>query len=197
MLIDLVGRSAVEAQVRRWSTHAPADMPFLTTRELFLLHYVDFPTLASQYLSLTPNKRAAFLASSVDPLSLSEIQAPNEPRDVNTIEWFASPADICRAFAGLQQLSNHAPLSQIRSVFSLNSGSLGLDHSQWSSVWFKGGSEPGVLTFGYLATNTRGQSFVVSAMTSNPTAPLSAAAPADLLAIVRGAFELVSKSRSS
>jgi hypothetical protein len=197
MLIDLVGRPAVESQVRQWSSNAAADVPFLTTREMILLHHVDFPSLADRYLSLSPSERAAFLASSVDPLSLNEVQETTEPRDINTIEWFASPDDICRAFAGLQQLSDQAELSQIRSVFSLNSGSIGLDHSQWSSVWYKGGSEPGVLTLGYLATNSRGQSFVVSAMTSNPAAPLSAAAQADLLAIARGAFELVGPSRRS
>jgi len=37
MLIHLVGRSAVHAQVRRWSDHAALDVPFLTTRETFLL----------------------------------------------------------------------------------------------------------------------------------------------------------------
>ncbi|HXW34462.1 MAG TPA: serine hydrolase [Acidimicrobiales bacterium] len=197
MLIDLVGRPAVEAQVERWSANPKADEPFLTTRELFLLHYVNFPTLANQYLSLPPRKRDSFLASSVDPLSLTEVQGSSEPRDVNTIEWFASPDDICRAFAGLQHLSDQAGLSQIRSVFSLNSGSLGLNHSQWSSVWFKGGSEPGVLTLGYLAKNSRGQSFVVSVMASNPAAALGSGATADLLAIVRGAFELVGSSRNS
>ncbi len=41
MLINLVGRSAVEAQVRRWSHSATLDNPFLTTREVLLLHYYD------------------------------------------------------------------------------------------------------------------------------------------------------------
>ena len=45
MLIDLVGRSAVQAQDRQWSAHAALNVPFLTTRELFLLKYVH-PALA-------------------------------------------------------------------------------------------------------------------------------------------------------
>jgi len=36
MLIHLVGRSAVQAQDRQWSDHAALNVPFLTTRELFL-----------------------------------------------------------------------------------------------------------------------------------------------------------------
>jgi len=47
-------------------------------------------------------------------------------------------------------------LSPIASIFSVNKGGLGLDPSEWPTVWFKGGSEPGVLTLGYMATNEQG-----------------------------------------
>jgi hypothetical protein len=191
MLIHLVGRSAVETQFREWSTHAAANVPFLTTRELFMLHYVDYPTLANEYLGLSPTKRGAFLATSVDPLPLNEIQGSTQPRDVERIEWFASPDDMCRAFAGLQRLSDQQGLKPIRSILSINPGGIGLDHSKWPTVWFKGGSEPGVLTLGYLAKNAKGRSFVVSAMISNPAATLPTDATMQLLAVARGAFGLV------
>jgi hypothetical protein len=42
-----------------------------------------------------------------------------------------------------------------------------------------------------MATNSKGQTFVVIAMLSDPAAALSPSAEAGLLAIVRGAFELV------
>jgi hypothetical protein len=191
MLIKLVGRSAVEAQVREWSTHASDDNPFLTTRELFLLHYVDYPTLANRYLSLAPNGRAAFLASTVDGLSLSGVQASTQPRDIEKLEWFASPEDICRAFVGLRSLSEQPGLSAISSIFSVNSGGIGLDRPQWSTVWYKGGSEPGVLTLGFLTINNKGQILVVSAMLSDPTSALSTNATFDLLSLVQAAFGLV------
>ena len=191
MLINLVGRSAVEAQVRRWSRSPELDIPFLTTREALLLHYVNYPVLANAYLSRTPNQREAFLASSVDPLSFSGVQASTEPRDIDRIEWFGSPDDICRAFAGLRQLSRQSKLSPIGSIFSVNKGSLGLDLPQWPTVWFKGGSEPGVLTLGYLATDGRGQTFVVSAMLSNANAALAPSATLALLDVVVGAFALL------
>ena len=191
MLIDLVGRSQVESQVRQWSSNAARDLPFLTTREMLLLHDADYPTLADQYLSTPPNRRAAFLASSVDPLPLSRVQGSTEPRDVDSIEWFASPDDVCTAFAGLQQLSTRAELAPLATVLSVNDGDLGLDDAQWPTVWFKGGSEPGVLTLGYLAKSRKGQTFVVSAMVENPATALSPAATEKLLAIVKGAFGLV------
>ncbi len=43
MLLNLVGRAAVEDQVRAWSSHASLDIPFLTVKELFALKYHDFP----------------------------------------------------------------------------------------------------------------------------------------------------------
>jgi hypothetical protein len=195
MLIHLVGRTAVQAQDRQWSAHAALNVPFLTTREAFLLKYLH-PALAQRYLSLAPGRRAAFLASSVDPLPFSQAQLQSAasgslPADIDTIEWFASPDDICRAFAGLQQLAARPALAPLGSILSASNGGIGLDPAQWPTIWYKGGSEPGVLTLGYLATNNKGQTFVVVAMLSDPAATLSPSAEPGLLAIVQGAFELL------
>jgi len=103
-----------------------------------------------------PGQRAAFLASSVDPLPFSPAQAQGldgfpataPPADIETLEWFASPDDICRAFAGLQQLAARPGLAPLGSILSANDGGIGLEPAQWPTVWFKGGSEPGVLTLG-------------------------------------------------
>jgi hypothetical protein len=48
-----------------------------------------------------------------------------------------------------------------------------------------------VLTLGYLATNSKGQTFVVVAMLNDTAAALSPSAGPGLLAIARGAFELL------
>jgi beta-lactamase class A len=193
MLIHLVGRSAVQAQDQQWSAHAALNVPFLTTREAFVMKYFD-PALAQRYASLAPAQRAAFLASSVDPQPITPAQLQNlgtgSPTDIDTIEWFASPDDLCRAFAGLQQLATRPVLAPLGPILSANNGDIELDPAQWPTVWYKGGSEPGVLTLGYLATNSKGRTFVVVAMLSDPTAALSPSATPELLAIVRGAFEL-------
>jgi hypothetical protein len=137
----------VQAQDRQWSDHAALNLPFLTTREHFLLKAVH-PALANQYLSLALSQRAAFLASSVDPLPFSPAQAQNlataSPTDIETLEWFASPDDICRAFAGLEQLAAQSGLAHLGSILSANNLGIELDPPQWPTVWFKGGSEPGV-----------------------------------------------------
>jgi hypothetical protein len=155
---------------------------------------VPDPLLADQYLHLPQGQRAAFLATAVDPLPLIPAQlqgGTGSPADIDTIEWFASPDDICRAFAGLRQLAAQPALAPLGPILSANNGGIGLDPAQWPTIWFKGGSEPGVLTLGYLATNSKGQTFMVVAMLSNPAAALSPTAELGLLALVQGAFELL------
>ena len=191
MLINLVGQPALESQVRQWSHDPKLNVPFLTTRQMILLHYANFPILANAYRGQASSRRQAFLNSVVDPLALSEVSSSTEPRDIDSIEWFGSPDDVCRAFAELQELSQQPKLSPIASILSVNNGGLGLDPSRWPTVWFKGGSEPGVMTVGYMATNSKGQTFVVSAMLSNATAALAPSATFALLEAVESAFGLM------
>jgi hypothetical protein len=192
----LVGRTAVESAAAAAGMADPAlDTPFLTTRELFVLKLDDWPGLASRYLALDAAGRPAMLAGTVDrvPLSALHVTAPTgwtQPRDISTIEWFASPADICRVYASLAALSRQPGLAPVASILAINNGSLNLDPRQWSTVWFKGGSEPGVLTLNYLATTRTGQSYVVSALAANPSAPIPATATAQLIGAIKGAFTL-------
>lgn len=197
LLIGLVGREAVEAQVRRWSAHARANEPFLTTREVFLLHYVN--GLGPRYLATPREERPGFLATSVDPLPLAAIAsgASLDPRFVESIEWFGSPLDICRAFAGLQRLARVPALSPLSTIPSLQTLGIALDRSTWPRLWYKGGSEPGVLTVGWLATDRRGRTFVVEVMTANPDAVLGADSIPGLVAVAEHAFGLLRQPHPS
>ena len=49
----------------------------------------------------------------------------------------------------------------------------------------KGGSEPGVATLNYLATTRTGQSYVVSALAANPSAPIPSTAAAQLIGAIK------------
>ena len=121
-----------------------------------------------------PGWPAALLASTIDQAPLpaaAAAQAWTTPRDINSLEWFASADDICRAYTSLAALGRRPGLSPIGQVLSLNDGGLQLDPAQWKTTWFKGGSEPGVLTLAYLATTRTGQSYVVTALAENPRSP--------------------------
>jgi hypothetical protein len=152
MLIHLVGRSAVQAQ-------GPAVVSPCRAERAVPDHPGSLPDEILRSGAGTavpkpcPGQRTAFLASSVDPLPITQEQLQNLgtglPTDIDTIEWFASPDDICRAFAGLQQLAAQSRLAPLGSILSATGGGTGLDPAQWPTVWYQGGSGPGVLTVGF------------------------------------------------
>jgi beta-lactamase class A len=193
MLLKLVTRSAVEEQVRAWSSHASLDVPFLTVSEMFALKYHDFPALADHYLSLSPSQRAAYLVGTVDKVPASAEQAASVPRDINSIEWFASADDLCRSLVGLAELEAEPGLSPINEVLSTNSGRIDLDAKIWPRIWFKGGSEPGVLALGFLARDNHRQSFVVIILTEDTRQPVQKSVAVELagLEAAEGAFGLL------
>jgi hypothetical protein len=61
-------------------------------------------------------------------------------------------------------------------------------------VWFKGGSEPGVLTLSYLATTSAGKTYLVSVLADSPSSPLrETSATLTLLSAIKGAFTLAAR----
>jgi beta-lactamase class A len=198
MLINLVGRPAVEAALTTTGMADPAlDRPFLTTRELFILKLDQWPALANRYIAANQVGRQALLAGTVDrePLpAVAAAQAWTTPRDINSLEWFASADDICRAYTALAALARRPGLAPIGQVLSLNDGGLALDPAQWKTTWFKGGSEPGVLTLAYLATTRTGQSYVVTVLAEDPSQPINEATAAPvLLSAIKAAFTLAAR----
>lgn len=197
MLINLVGRSAVEAALRGSGAAQPRlDEPFLTTRELFALKAYNWPKLAQRYLGLPASKRVGFLSNTVDTVPISAVDKSatswTKPRDVSSLGWFASAEDICHVFAQLSSLAAHqAKVAPVSAILQANEAGLGLNSSQWASVWFKGGSEPGVLTLNYMATTTKGRSYVVSVLAANSSHTIGPTATGTLIGAIRGAFGLL------
>ncbi len=196
-LASLVGRSAVEAAVAATSKHAALDIPFLRTREHFVLDYADYPKYSNAYLSLSSSARLSYLTRVVDKVPLSAIiLAPaslSSPRDIDSIEWFASPTDLCTIISLLYLQSKSKALSPIGAVMSINDGGLALSSLSWPTVWFKGGSDTGVFTLGYLAKDAHGGVDVVTLEVSSfRTTVEQASREFDALATIRGAFALLS-----
>ncbi|WP_214416304.1 serine hydrolase [Sphaerisporangium fuscum] len=190
LLIDTVGRPAVEAQVREWSGHATLNIPFLTTREFVLLKAADYPRLADTYTALKGERRRHYLETTVAGRSLAGLKDWSRPRHIGSVEWFGSPGDVCRAYAGLAALGGE----RLHEVMSASDAGLKLDPGGWPAVWYKGGSEAGVLTMAFLARSATGRTFVVTVLTSDPrTAYDEAKAAAEPLSLVRGSFSLLAK----
>ncbi|WP_370022388.1 serine hydrolase [Planotetraspora sp. GP83] len=191
LLIAKVGRSRVEAEVRKWSGRTRLNTPFLTTRELFLLKGADYPRLARTYLSLSREGRRDYLKNTVAKTPLSKVAPWDKPRDINRLEWFASPKDVCQAYAGLAALRSK-PLD---AVMSVNDAGLNLDREEWPTVWYKGGSEPGLVAMGFLARTAQGRTYVVTATAANPRAMLEEGpAAGELLSLIYGSFTLLKRA---
>jgi hypothetical protein len=198
MLIARLRRRAVEAELARAGMSDPArDLPFLTTRELFMLKFDRWPQLAERYARAGATGRRALL-STLDRLGMLPGLAVGRtwtaPRDIDGIEWFASAQDLCRAYVWLAGLARKPGLEPIADVLEINDGGLGLDPARWTSVWFKGGSEPGVLTMTYQATRRQGDRYFVAVLAADRDAPIEQAAPR-LLSAIRAAFTLAASSR--
>src|SRR5690349_16830375 len=81
-LIHIVGRDRVERP-------APAaDVPFLTTRELFVLKGFHYPAVADAYLYL-PQGLRPYALPALDAVPRDQITPWTQPEQIDQIEWFA------------------------------------------------------------------------------------------------------------
>ena len=101
---------------------------------------------------------------------LDDLDQKNElfrvPVEIDTIEWFATPGELCATLAGLLELSERPGLEPIRDVLSENPG-VAVDRAAFPFLGFKGGSEPGVLAFSWIAEQAGGGAVVVVGLLSD------------------------------
>ena len=169
-LIALVGRNAVEGIQAAMGTADPSlNVPFLTTRELFQLKLGDSGTLA-EYVGGGIETRLQVLDDvTAEPLpDLSSATGWIEPVEVLSVEWFASPLDLCEAWVHLADRATEPALEPLSDVVGANPG-LPDETLVWDEIWFKGGSEPGVLGTSWYLTTDDGRSFVVAGSVVNET----------------------------
>ena len=187
-LVGRIGRTAVERQFTAFGTAQPErNTPLPTTRDLFVLKGSPSASAWRQaYRLLDPAGRRVLLDRVLPLVPVASVTPWTEPVAVDEVEWFGSPSDVCRAYAGLAQQAADPALAPVGTALSINDGGIGLARRGLPTVWFKGGSEPGVLTLNHLVRDARGRVFVSSVMASDPAAALPASATAELTAIARG-----------
>ena len=146
LLIDAVGRPAVQEAVERLGHHDPSLMePLITTREMFQLGFTD-EALREEWAAAGAEERQAL----VDALPGGEVVVDEAlATDVvwtEDLDWFATAEDLCRAHVGLQ--AQDAERETVRDILSANPG---IDVPEgWSYVAFKGGSSTGEMAGSWL-----------------------------------------------
>lgn len=190
MLVARLGRPAIEATMAEVGVSTvDRNIPLLTTADLFRLKYVD-PTLGERYVAITdPEQRRALLDGDVaatplpwvaDPTWTGDPSLLSVPHRIDEIEWFATPHDVCLTFHDLDRLASQPGLEPVATILEQNPG-LPFPAGQWSTVRFKGGSEPGVAMFAYWLVAPTGERRVVVVGLSDPAvafSELDAALPA-------------------
>ncbi len=155
-LIDLVGRERVEATQAGYGISTPElNQPFLTTKELFQVKLN--PALRTRYLEADEPGRRAILAEITDiPLApIEQVLTWTGPIEVDTLEWFATPASLCRVLQTLNADPDAA------AIMAINPG-IGDQTGRWETIGFKGGSEPGLLVMAWIVTDADGRTFTVT-----------------------------------
>ena len=141
---------------------ASALSPILTTRQIFALKAPANADLAARWAATAPSARRALLDASAARLAATAITPgmfAGKPLSPETLEWFASPADIARMLDWLRQRGG--PVA--RAILSVNPGVDGATAGRFAYIGFKGGSEPGVITLNYLVQRKDGRWLAIAA----------------------------------
>lgn len=189
-LIHRIGRENVEAYMSQHHGVPKRNRPFLTTREMFALRLKPDPTLVKRWKMVDEATRRDMLRPddmmrptrpmgvSHNPgevaawqLDLKAAESWKSPRDIDSIEWFATAEECCRVMADLARRERIPGMEAIGHALRLNPG-LPIDKARWPKIAFKGGSEPGVMNLTWLLTRDDGKVYAVSIGWNDPSAPL-------------------------
>jgi beta-lactamase class A len=166
-LLHVLGADAVMRGQAMLGHSAPeVNDPFLSTREMFLLKFCDQGRYAQAYARAEPSERREILRLVKDTFALSDVAISSAPVLPDSVEWFASTAEIVRALDWFRMASSTKEGAAALEILEINPG-LMLDRTKWKRVCYKGGSETGVINMSYLLQNTEGKWFALSATWTN------------------------------
>jgi beta-lactamase class A len=149
LLLAVVGREAVAAQ-------APErNRPFLSTRDLFILKSKGNEDLLKRWQTQLGERQAVLEATKT-----RKIGAFSEQPTALDAEWLYSARELC---ALIEQVAPQAAMQ-------LNAGVA--NTSDWATVAFKGGSEPGVINLSTWLVGKNGQQYCVVATWNDPKKPV-------------------------
>jgi beta-lactamase class A len=189
-LLYTVGRKKVEAAVKASRHVKPAlDIPFLSTRELFLLKLGLPDDQVERYIKMSAEKRRAFLDKTLagQQPTLDGIDAWKDARRIETLEWFANSEDLCRLMAALALRAEKPAAAPVLEVMAKNPG-IQIDPKSWPYIGFKGGSEPGVMNLTWLLRRDDHRWYVA---TFGFNAPAGQLVESKLLGFTTGVLELL------
>ncbi len=171
-LLRTLGRDKVGAMVATTGHSKPAaTLPILTTSEAFALKMTANDALRPQYVAADPATRAKLLVANRRKLDISAIdfgQLGSKPRAIDTIEWFASPADMAATLDWFRRANDRTALD----ILAINPGLRPGTASRFAYAGYKGGSENGVLAMNLLIATKTGAWYAVTGAWNDTAATL-------------------------
>lgn len=193
-LLHAAGRGRAERFMAARTADPARNIPFVSTRELFVLKLSPGTDLAERYMKADADARRAMLAEGGDVAkarpNLAAAAFWTAPRFIDRLEWFATPQDLARTMAALDARSKRPGLAPVREILSINPG-LPLNRTDWPFIGYKGGSEPGVLNLTWLLDRRDGRTFVLTLGWNDPRRKVD---EAKLLGLATRAAELLAKT---
>jgi beta-lactamase class A len=179
-LIRVLGREAIEEKLATIGHGAPdKTLPMLTTVEAFALK--SNPDLRARFVKATEAQQRDLLDKEAAALKYERINMAalgSGPVAIDSIEWFASPADIANLLNNIRRTDNQTALD----VMAVNKGVSPVSAAKWQYLGYKGGSEPGVISMSYLGQSKAGDWYVISGSWNNSAKEVDTNAFAALMA---------------
>jgi hypothetical protein len=159
----------------------PGLAPILTTRQMFALKSPANAGLAVSWATLlAPSARRDLLAANaarLDATPVDRMLFAGKPIAIDTLEWFASPAQTAAMLDWFRLQGDKTPLS----LLAINPGIDPATRGKFDYLGFKGGSEPGVITLNFLIKRKDGRWLAIAAGWHNKDAAVEEARFTQLL----------------
>ena len=153
-LLHFVGRQAVEDLLPGSAEDDSRNRPFLATREAFVL---KDPANARLLQRWRRSRERRSLLAPLAALPMPDVNIFNAGPQALDVEWFFTAKELCQVMKSVADL----PLMQI------NPGLL--NSTDWQTVAFKGGSEPGVENFTTYLVDQQNNHYCIAATWNQST----------------------------
>jgi beta-lactamase class A len=170
MLLHILGRENVERMMVTLGVEAAArNRPLLSTLEMAALKTGPAPALnAWQQADEAGRRRMLAQYADADPARIEVARFTGNPLHIDSVEWFASSADLVRVMDWLRRHGGETALA----ILAINSALGPQLRGELAYAGYKGGSETGVLNLTWLVRSRAGAWHVVTGSWNNPAAPL-------------------------
>lgn len=167
VIVRALGRAKVEGMFTEMARDG-RNVPLLLTRDFYAMKLAPDQGVLEEYAACDEIDRRDMLENDVAALkpSLMSAKGWTTPRAVDTVEWFASAREMCRAWLALADAERGEGMGPLTAAMDAGVG-LRLDRERWPVQRFVGGAEPGVQMLSMLMKRSDERWFTIGVAWNN------------------------------